>query len=160
MKAIKTMFAMMMAVMSLTMTVTACSSDDDEPQAAPGAAKSIEGVYTSDMTCTVMGQESTFENITFTLKATGDDALDINISAYGNPPMAVPAMDIKDVKVSGTDGSYTIAPTQFSGTTDAGKAYSGTLQGTFANNTLTISFQLQYGAMPMPMINTFKATKK
>ncbi len=158
MKAIKTMFAMMMAVMSLTMTVTACS--DDEPQAAPGAAKSIEGVYTSDMTCTVMGQESTFENITFTLKATSDATLDINISAYGNPPMAVPAMDIKDVKVSGTDGSYIIAPTQFSGTTDAGKAYSGTLQGTFANNTLTISFQLQYGAMPMPMINTFKATKK
>ena len=94
------------------------------------------------------------------VKATDDATVSVTLSSFGNPPMRVPEISITGVKVSGTDVTYTLAPTQFSGTTSDGKAYSGTLQGNFAANTITVKFNLQYGAMPMPMICSFTASKK
>ena len=160
MKRVKSIFPAMMLCMSVicSMAFVSCDSKEDEP--AVPAAKSVAGEYTNSMTVTVMGSESVFENVTYTIVATSDSKVDVQISAFGNPPMRVPAFTVKDVVVSGTDGNYTLAETQFSGTTEAGKAYSGTLAGTVADNTLTANMSLQYGAMPMPMICSFTATKK
>lgn len=159
MKKIKTIFSTMLLCVSLMAAFTSCSDDDDNDAPAPPAAKSIEGTYTGDMSCSVMGQESTFENMTFTLTAIDDATVKITISEFGNPPMKVSSISIDGVKVSGADGNYTLAATDFKGET-SGKAYSGTAQGSFANNQLTIKFNLQYGAMPMPMICSFTAPKK
>lgn len=138
--------------------LTSCSDNDDKP-AAP-AAKSVEGIYTGDMTCTVMGSESTFEDMTFTVTATDDATVSVMIPSFGNPPMQVPEVALAGVKVSGSDGSYSLTSTEFNGTTDGGKTYSGTLQGSATGNDITIEFSLQYGAMPMPMICRFSAPKK
>lgn len=158
MKKIKTIFASLVLGLGLTVSMAACSDSDDEPETP--AAKSIEASYQGDMTCSVMGQESVFENMGVVVKATDDATVTVTLSSFGNPPMQVPEISIPDVKVTGADGTYTLAPTQFSGTTSDGKAYSGTLQGNFAANTLTVNFNLQYGAMPMPMICSFTAPKK
>lgn len=158
MKGLKTIFATMILSFGLVATMTSCSDKEDEPSIP--AAKSVAGTYNGDMTCSVMGSESVFEDMTFTVESTDDATVNVTISSFGNPPMQVPEVCVSGVKVSGTDDKYALAPTEFKGTTDAGKAYSGTLQGSFENNELTIKFNLQYGAMPMPMICTFTAPKK
>lgn len=158
MKSLKTIFATMAVCLGIMATATACSDDKDEP--AVPAARSVAGTYNSDMTCSVMGQESTFEDMTFTLTSTDDATVTLDMSSFGNPPMQVPAIKITGIKVSGENGTYTLAPTDFNGTTPDGKAYSGKIQGNFADNSLTMQFNLQYGAMPMPMICTFTAPKQ
>lgn len=146
-----------MAIVFGMFTLSSCGSDDDEP--AVPAAKSVAGTYQGDMTCSVMGQESTFEDMTFTLTATGDATCDIEISTFGNPPMQVPAITIKDVKVSGTEGNYTLATTSFEGDLENGKKYSGTIEGTSLDGIIALKFTLNYGAMPMPMVCSFTAPK-
>lgn len=71
----------------------------------------------------------------------------------------MPGIVVSNVKVNGSDGNYTLDSTEFSGDLPNGKTYSGTLQGSFAANTLSVQFNLQYGAMPMPMICSFSAPK-
>lgn len=157
MKTIKKMFAMMMAVMCLSLVMTSCSEDEPEKEAA--AAEEIAGTYTNDMTCTVMGSASTFEDVTFVLTQKTETTIDMTLPEFGESPMAVPSIVISDLAVTGADGVYAIAETEFSGTTDAGKAYSGTVSATFTNNTLTVNFSLQYGSMPMAMICSFTCAK-
>lgn len=158
MKSIKTIFTTMAVCLGIITMATSCSDDKDEP--AVPAAKSVAGTYTSDMTCSVMGQESTFEDMTFTLTPTDDATVTLDMSSFGNPPMQVPAINITGIKVTGENGTYTLAPTDFSGTTPDGRAYSGKIQGSFADNCLNMQFNLQYGAMPMPMICSFTAQGK
>lgn len=157
MKNLKSIFVSMMVCLGLTSALVSCSEDNKEPTTP--AAKSIAATYNGDMTCSVMGSEDIFEDMTFTVAATDDANVTVTIPSFGNPPMQLPQIDVPGVKVSGKDGSYELAATEFSGTTETGKAYSGTLQGDFANNTITIKFNLQYGAMPVPMICTFTAAK-
>lgn len=159
MKKLKVIFASLVLCLGFVATVSSCSSDDDGTPAVP-AAKSVEGVYNNNMTCSVMGSDSEFEDVTFTLTATDESTVNVQISSFGNPPMQVPEISVPGVKVVKADGAYTLAETEFSGTSSNGKAYSGTLQGTYNGTTMTIKFTLHYGAMPMPMICTFTAAKK
>lgn len=139
--------------------LSSCSEKNDEPEETP-AAKSVAGTYKGDMTCSVMGQESTFGDMTFEVNATDDSTVSIKVSEFGEALMKVPSITINNVKVSGTEGTYSLATTSFSGETDNGKTYSGTLDGSYAADEITIRFNLQYGAMPMPMICTFTAPKQ
>ncbi len=157
MKVLKKLSVFMIALLA-TVTITSCSSDDNNEVAA-GAAKVIAGDYTSSLTCSVMGTDSEFENVTVSIVEKDDATVDVKIGSFGNPPMQVPAFTVENVKVTGEDGNYTIANTNFEGTTENGKKYSGVLTGSYAGNKLSIKFNLQYGAMPMPMINTFVSVK-
>ncbi len=58
-----------------------------------------------------MGNESVFEDLTFNVDATDDATVDITLPSFGNPPMQVPQINVSDVKVSGSDGTYTLATT-------------------------------------------------
>lgn len=155
MKTTKLLSAMLAVAFSL-FSLASCGSDD-EPETP--AARSIAGEYHGNMTCSVLGEESTFENMTFTVTAVDDVTATISISSFGNPPMQVPGIVVSNVKVNGSDGNYPLDSTEFSGDLPNGKTYSGTLQGSFAANTLSVQFNLQYGAMPMPMICSFSAPK-
>lgn len=154
MKRFKAVFATMLAVLSLV-SFNSCSDDDDAPSTP--AAKNVEGVYKGDMTCSVMGSESVFEDMTFTVSATDDATVSIKISQFGEPPMQVPEITVPGVKVSGSDGTYKLATTEVSSELSNGKSYTIILDGDFATKQLTIRFSLQYGAMPMPMICSFTA---
>lgn len=157
MKKFKSILMAMMALIALV-GFTSCSNDD-EPSQTP-AAKSVAGIYKGDMTCSVMGQESTFEGMTFTVTAVDDATISVAISSFGEPPMQVPAITIDGVKVSGSDGTYALASTDFGGDLANGKTYSGTLEGGYTSDKITIRFNLNYGAMPMPMICSFTAPKQ
>ncbi|MDE6115983.1 MAG: calycin-like domain-containing protein [Duncaniella sp.] len=158
MKSLKTIFATMMALVCMV-SLTACSDNDDKEPATP-AAKSVAGTYHGDMTCSVMGSESTFEDMTFTVTSTDDATVTVQISEFGSEPMKVPSLTISGVKVAGSDGTYSLQSTNFEGTASNGKNYSGVMQGSFADSKITIQFNLQYGAMPMPMICSFTAPKQ
>lgn len=158
MRILKTFIPTLVLSLGLMNIATSCSDNNDEPEIP--AAKSVVGTYASDITCTVLGQELTFENITYTITATDDTTISLNISSFGNPPMQIPAFTIYGIKVTGSNGKYEFSETDFNGTTDDGKAYSGTIQGNVINNTLSAQFNIVFGSMPMPMICSFTAPKK
>ena len=149
----------MMLWTAIAAPLAACSDNNDKDEPTIPAAKSVEGVYEGTMTCTVMGSASEFENMTFTLTSTDDATVSLKISSFGEPPMQVPELTIPGIKVAGQNGTYTLASTDFD-LEAGGKKCSGVVEGSYANNRLTINYNLQYGAMPMPMICTFTAPKK
>lgn len=154
----KTIFASALLCLCLGAAFTSCSDKEEDEPALP-AAREVAGTYSGDMTCSVMGQESQFEDMTFTVVAVDDSSVDITVSEFGQAPMAVPSFTVEGVKVSGAEDSYTLASTDFEGQTATGRAYSGKLQGSYSGTTLSVQFNLQYGAMPMPMICSFSAPK-
>lgn len=158
MKRSKTILTFALALIAL-ISCSSCSDEKNEPQAAP-AARSVAGTYKGDMTCSVMGQESIFGNMTFTVNAEDDATVSVRISEFGEAPMKVPSITIDGVKVAGSDGKYSLAATTFSGEMENGKTYSGTLDGSYESDKISIRFNLQYGSMPMPMICSFTAPKQ
>lgn len=157
MKKITSILTTLMLFFGIAFTTTSCS--ENEPHAVP-AAKSVAGTYTGDMTCSVMGTDQVFENLTFKVTSVDDATVTVEIPSFGEAPMQMPAITVAKVPVAGADGTYTLAVTNFDGTASTGRAYSGHLGGGFANNTLTIQFELHYGAMPMALVCTFVAEKK
>lgn len=157
MKKNTSILTIVMLLVGIAFLNTSCSKEE---QPAIPAANSIAGTYTSDMTCSVMGTEQIFENLTFTVTAKDEATVTVDMPPFGEPPMQMPAISVSNVKVAGSDGTYALATTNFDGTSETGRAYSGTLGGKFADGIITIQFQLHYGAMPMPMICTFVAAKK
>lgn len=157
MKQIKFLFATIMTVVFLT-TFSSCSDDKDEP--AVPAARTIQGTYAGDLESTVMGTTLIFENKTFTINATDESTVSVVLPAFGEAPIALPSITLTGVKVTEANGVITLATTEISGQTDAGKTYNCTISGTVQDNTLNLKFNLQYGTMPMPMICSSKALKQ
>ena len=91
MKKFKTMMAMMLALVSMCVAFSSCSSDDDDTVAA---AKEIAGTYTSSLDMTVMGQASTYDNVTMKIEAV-DDAT-VKVTEYFH------IVDVYGVLIEGT----------------------------------------------------------
>lgn len=156
MKFFKTFLATIMAFSCLS-AFTSCNDKNDEPTTP--VARTISGSYNGDLQCTVMGNPSNFADCTFTITATDDNTVSVGLPAFGENPMAMPAINVSGVKVTDKDGIATLATTDVSGLTDTGKNYTCTVEGTVDGNTLNIRFNLQYGAMPMPLICSSIAVK-
>ena len=153
--------AMMVAMLTFCVVFTSCSSDDDP--VAVAAAKEIAGSYTSSLDMTVMGQASTYDNLTMKIEAVDDATVKVTLPACGEGMMALPALEVPAVKVSGSNGAYAFSQENYAGTVTvngAEKKYTVTLQGTLKDNTLTVKYSVQYGKMPAAMIGEFVATKK
>ena len=156
MKKFKTMMAMMLALVSMCVAFSSCSSDDDP--VAVAAAKEIAGTYTGSLDMTVMGTASTYDNLTMKIEAVDDATL----PACGEGMMALPALEVPAVKASGSNGAYAFSQENYAGTitvNGAEKKYTVTLHGTLKDKTLTVNYSVQYGKMPMPMIGKFVCTK-
>ena len=160
MKKFKTMMAMMLALVSMCVAFSSCSSDDDNDTVA--AAKEIAGSYTSSLDMTVMGQASTYDNVTLKIEAVNDATVKVTLPACGEGMMALPALEVPAVKVSGSNGSYAFAQENYAGSVTvngAEKKYTVILKGTLKDKTLTVDYSVQYGKMPQPMIGKFVCTK-
>ena len=153
--------AMMVAMLTMCVAFTSCSNDDDP--VAVAAAKEIAGSYTSSLDMTVMGEASTYDNVTMKIEAVDDATVKVTLPACGEGMMALPALEVPAVKVTGSNGAYAFSQESYAGTVTvngAEKNYTVTLQGTLKDKTLTVNYSIQYGKMPMPMIGKFVATKK
>ena len=159
MKKFKTMMAMMLALVSMCVASSSCSSDDDDTVAA---AKEIAGTYTSSLDMTVMGQASTYDNVTMKIEAVDDATVKVTLPACGEGKMALPALEVPAVKATGSNGAYAFSQESYAGTVTVNgeeKKFTITLQGTLKDKTLTVNYSIQYGKMPMPMIAKFVCTK-
>ena len=161
MKKFKTMMAMMLALVSMCVVFNSCSSDDDNDTVA--AAKEIADSYIGNMEMKVMGQASTYDNVTMKIEAVDDATVKVTSPACGDGGMmALPALEVPAVKVSGSNGAYAFSQEKYTGTVTvngAVKNYTVILQGTLKDNTLTVNYQVQYGNMPMPMKAKFVCKK-
>lgn len=158
MKTIKTIFTAMAAVASM-LSFTSCGSDDNDAPKVP-AAKSIAGTYKGNMSCSVMGQASDYADMTFTVTATSDTNVSIQLPAFGEAPMALPSITAEGLEVTEADGVYTIKQKEIQGTLSNGKEYTLIIAGSCQNSALTLNYNLQYGKMPMPMICSVTAAPK
>lgn len=159
MKKFKTMMAMMLALVSMCVAFSSCSSDDD---VAVAAAKEIADTYTGSLNMTVMGEASTYDNLTMKIEAVDDATVKVTLPACGEGMMALPALEVPAVKASGSNGAYAFSQENYAGTitvNGAEKKYTVTLHGTLKDKTLTVNYSVQYGKMPMPMIGKFVCTK-
>ncbi len=150
--------AMMVAMLTMCVAFTSCSNDDD----TVAAAKEIAGSYTSTLEMTVMGQASTYDNLTMKIEAVDDATAKVTLPACGEGMMSLPALEVPAVKVSGSNGAYAFSQKSYAGTVTvdgAEKKYTVTLEGTLKDNTLTVNYSVQYGNMPMPMIAKFVCKK-
>ena len=161
MKKFKTMMAMMLALVSMCVAFSSCSSDDDP--VAVAAAKEIAGTYTGSLDMTVMGPASTYDNLTMKIEAVDDATVKVTLPACGEDVMALPALEVPAVKAFGSNGAYAFSQKNYAGTitvNGAEKKYTvTTLDGTLKDKTLTVNYSVQYGKMPMPMIGKFVCTK-
>lgn len=162
MKKFKTMMAMMLALVSMCVAFSSCSSDDDDNTA--GGAKEIVGTYTSTLNLTVMGKSSPFEDKTVKVEAVDDNTVKITLPSFGEGMMTLPEFTVPAVKVSSSNGGYVLAHTKYTGTglnvKGEEKQYTVTLEGSFKNNTLSLYFIPVFGTMPLEMSAKFEATKK
>lgn len=160
MKKFKTMMAMMLALVSMCVAFSSCSSDDDP--VAVAAAKEIADTYTGSLNMTVMGEASSHDNITMKIEAVDNATVKVTLPAFGEGMMALPALEVPAVKVSGSNGAYAFSQENYAGTVTvdgAEKKYTVTLQGTLKDNTLTVKYSVQYGKMPAAMIGKFVCKK-
>lgn len=157
MKPIRLFFNSIIAILALT-SFTSCSDDDSNEPSTP-AAREIAGTYTGDLTCTAMNSPTTYENLTITVTATDETTVTVTLPAFGEAPMALPSITLPGLKVSGADGTYTIAETEVSGKTDNDRNFTCTVQANISGKTLNINYSLKYGSMPMALICNSTATK-
>lgn len=158
MKNFRQILAALMLCMASTVPFTSCSNDESDDEPGAPAANIVAGSYCGDMICSVMGSESVFEDKTVTLTATDDATVSLVVPSFGNPPMQVPEITITGIGVTGDNGEYTLAATDFDQEVD-GRKCSGVVKGRCTGNQLTIQYNLQFGAMPMPLICSITASK-
>lgn len=162
MKKFKFSFAtMMVAMLTMCVAFTSCSSDDD-PVAVATASK-VAGTYVDSLQLTVMGSTSTYKDLEVKVEAANEETVNIILPAYGEGRMALPSLTIPAVKVAGSDNNYAFGVTDYKSSVEvngATKEFTMTLQGTYVAGKLTLNYTLVYGTMPMPMVCKFVATKK
>lgn len=162
MKKFKFSFAtMMVAMLTMCVAFTSCSSDDDP--VAVAAASKVAGTYVDSLQLTVMGSTSTYKDLEVKVEAANEETVNIILPAYGEGRMALPSLTIPAVKVAGSDNNYAFGVTDYKSSVEvngATKEFTMTLQGTYVAGKLTLNYTLVYGTMPMPMVCKFVATKK
>lgn len=153
--------AMMVAMLTMCVAFTSCSSDDDP--VAVAAASEVAGTYVDSLQLTVMGSTSTYKDLEVKVEAVNEETVNIILPAYGEGRMALPSLTIPAVKVAGSNNNYAFGVTDYKSSVEvngATKEFTMTLQGTYVAGKLTLNYTLVYGTMPMPMVCKFVATKK
>lgn len=150
--------ALCAAAASMTL-FTACDKNNDPDDPSKALSEQVQGSYTGDMTCTVMNSPSTYEGMVYEVSTNGNSAVDITLPGFGEGAMKMPDITVTGVVLKEKGDVTELAPTQVQGTSETGKTYQCTLAGSVAGDELTLSYNIQYGAMPMPLICTVTAHK-
>ena len=80
---------------------------------------------------TVQGNTTTTEAQTLKIEAVDDATVKVTLPEYGSGHMAMPALEIPDVKVTGSDGAYAFAQESYS--ININWRFAGNIQGQYAD---------------------------
>ena len=154
---------MTLAAMAFVVSMSSCSSSNDDEPEVPVATQ-VAGSYTGTETLTVMGEadEST-ETIEFT-KAT-DVSVDVTLPKYGEGMMTVPALPVKGISLTKSGNTITGKLDKYEGTVKTAdgseKAYTiSDITVIFNDKTVVMTFSQKYGNMPFAFDGQFTGTRK
>ena len=160
-------FMTMMAAVAVVLGMSSCGSDDDNGAEAPVAvATQVEGSYSGNEVIKVMGDESSNETKTYEFVKASDTALDLTVPASGEAGMMmIPALPVKNIPLTKSGDVVTGSVQEYVGkvTTAQGAEKNYTISDfvvAFQGKTVSVTFSLKYGNMPMTMSTTFTGEKK
>ena len=153
---------MTLAAAAFVLSMSSCSSNDDEPEVA--VADQVVGSYTGTEVLTVMG-EADESTETFEFTKSTDSSVDLIIPKYGEGMMTVPALPVKGIMLTQSGNTITGKLAKYEGTVKtadgAEKAYTvSNLTVIFSDKTVVVTFTQKYGNMPFGFEGQFTGTKK
>ena len=161
---IKSLMTMTMAAMAFVMSMSSCSSsNDDAPEAA--VAAQVAGSYSGKEVFVVDNDESSNETKTYQFTKVTDISVDLQIPEVGMGMMTIPSFSIKGIGLSKDGNTIKGKLASYEGTVKGAdgsdKAYTITdLIVLFSDKTVVVTYTLKYGRMPFPFTCTFTGTKK
>ena len=159
---IRSLMTMMLAAVAFVLSMSSCSSNDDEPEVA--VADQVVGSYTGTEVLTVMG-EADESTETFEFTKSTDSSVDLIIPKYGEGMMTVPALPVKGVMLTQSGNTITGKLAKYEGTVKtadgAEKAYIvSDITVIFSDKTVVVTFTQKYGNMPFAFEGQFTGTRK
>jgi len=162
---IKKFLAMMVAATTMVFGVYSCGSDDNENEPEKPVAAQVAGSYEGQEIIKVMGEVSSDTTTTYSFAKATDLTVDMTIPGFGMGAMTIPSFPVKEIPLTKGEKAITGKLDSYSGTVTDGKgqekAYTvNNIVVAFDGETVAVTYELKYGAMPMPMMTTFTGTKK
>ena len=159
---IRSLMTMTLAAAAFVLSMSSCSSNDDEPEVA--VADQVVGSYTGTEVLTVMG-EADESTETFEFTKSTDSSVDLIIPKYGEGMMTVPALPVKGIMLTQSGNTITGKLAKYEGTVKtadgAEKAYTvSDITVIFSDKTVVVKFTQKYGNMPFGFEGQFTGTKK
>jgi hypothetical protein len=159
---IKSFMTMTMAAMAFVVSMSSCSSDDDEK--AEPVATQVAGSYTGKEIFVVDNEESSNETKTYQFTKASDVTVDLVIPEVGMGMMAIPSITVKGIPLSKDGNTIMGKLALFEGTVKGAdgsdKAYTvSDVTALFSDKTVVVTFTLKYGRMPYPFTATFTGNK-
>ena len=159
---IKSLMTMTLAAVAFVVSMSSCSSNDDEPEVA--VADQVVGSYTGTEVLTVMGEaDESAETFEFTKGS--DMSVDVTLPKYGEGMMTVPALPVKGIMLTQSGNTITGKLAKYEGTVTSAdgsdKAYTvSDLTVIFSDKTVVVTFTQKYGNMPFAFEGQFTGTRK
>ena len=159
----KSFMTMTIAAMAFVMSMSSCSSSNDDAPETP-VANQVAGSYTGTEVMTVSGEaDENTETFEFT-KAT-DVSVDVTLPEYGEGMMTVPAMPVKGISLTKSGNTITGKLAKYEGTVKNAKGDEKSYTVTdfvviFNDKTVVLTFKMKYGNMPFDFEGQFTGTKK
>ncbi|KWW29710.1 MAG: hypothetical protein AUK63_1310 [bacterium P3] len=152
---------LMAAVAALALATTGCTKDDDENTvAAQNTALAVAGTYDGTLAMSVQGQEMGSNDVQIVITAESANTVTVTLPeiSFGHSP--IPALAVSGVSISTSDaGSYRLAKDGFDLTVNNVNYVGGELTGTTDGGTLSMTYSVTPGAMPMSIECSFEGTK-
>ena len=143
---------MTIAAMAFVMSMSSCSSSNDDAPEAP-VANQVAGSYTGKEVMTVSGEaDENTETFEFT-KAT-DVSVDVTLPEYGEGMMTVPAMPVKGISLTKSGNTITGKLAKYEGTVKNAKGDEKSYTVTdfvviFNDKTVVLTFKMKFVSQPL-----------
>lgn len=161
---VKSFLAMMMAACAMVVGTVSCDDEDEDKSVA--VADWVAGSYTGMVSTVVMGSTST-DTVTYIVEKKDDSSIKFTTPASGSGTMKLPSLTVDNLSLTETSLEgvkvYTAKSSSVSGlimVDEQEKTYTFNDIAIAADGkTITISYSLQYGKMPVAMVTSFKGDK-
>ena len=160
---IRSLMTMTLAAVAFVLSMSSCSSEDDEPEVA--VATQVAGSYTGNEIFVVDNEESSNETKTYEFAKASEVSVDMIIPEVGIGMMTIPSFSVKGITLSKDGNTIKGKIASYEGTVKGAdgsdKAFTvSDLTALFSDKTVVVTYTLKYGKMPFPFTGSFTGTRK